>query len=135
MDPAERVVALIRKRRPDWQAGRWNGIGGHREGFELPLDAMVREFEEETSVKTYREQWRKVGVMREVNAWNCHVYTTREAPLNLIQSSTNEVVALHRIEALHELDCMANIQALVHLCRIKPDTPKNTIPQFELVYK
>lgn len=41
------VVALIRKDRPEWQAGFLNGIGGKLEPGEQPHDAMVREFKEE----------------------------------------------------------------------------------------
>ena len=40
-------VALIRKDRPQWQAGFLNGIGGKLEPNEVPHDAMVREFHEE----------------------------------------------------------------------------------------
>lgn len=41
-------VALIRKARPQWQAGLLNGVGGHIEPGEAPMGAMVREFAEET---------------------------------------------------------------------------------------
>lgn len=51
-------VALIRKKKPEWQVGRQNGVGGKIEAGEAPLDAMVREFEEETTVKTDFFQWR-----------------------------------------------------------------------------
>lgn len=44
-------VALIRKNRPEWQAGRLNGIGGHVESGERPEDAMEREFWEETATR------------------------------------------------------------------------------------
>lgn len=50
-------VAMIRKTKPAWQAGRHNGIGGKLEAGETPLNAMVREFQEETSVKTEFHQW------------------------------------------------------------------------------
>lgn len=40
-------VVLINKKRPEWQAGMWNGIGGKIEEGESPYDAMVREFREE----------------------------------------------------------------------------------------
>jgi 8-oxo-dGTP diphosphatase len=43
-------VALIRKERPDWQRGRFNGIGGKIEPGESPSAAMVREFREEAGV-------------------------------------------------------------------------------------
>ncbi len=44
------TVTLIKKNRPEWQAGTWNGVGGHVEPGENPNDAMVREFREETGV-------------------------------------------------------------------------------------
>jgi hypothetical protein len=46
-DDCEKVL-LIEKRRPAWQAGRLNGIGGKIEAGETPAQAMVREFAEET---------------------------------------------------------------------------------------
>lgn len=50
-------VVLIRKARPDWQKGRYNGLGGHRLAGEGPREAMAREFLEEAGVKTDPEQW------------------------------------------------------------------------------
>jgi 8-oxo-dGTP diphosphatase len=41
-------VVLIKKLRPPWQSGLYNGVGGKVEPDELDYDAMVREFEEET---------------------------------------------------------------------------------------
>ena len=46
-------VVLIRKRRPEWQAGKLNGIGGHVEPGETPLAAMAREYLEETGERIF----------------------------------------------------------------------------------
>jgi len=43
-------VALITKNRPDWQRHLKNGIGGHVEKGEASMEAMHREFREETGV-------------------------------------------------------------------------------------
>lgn len=43
-------VTLVRKTHPEWQAGRWNGVGGKLEAGESPLEAMRREFAEECSL-------------------------------------------------------------------------------------
>ena len=43
-------VLLIKKKRPEWQAGHWNGIGGKIEKDETPLDAMNRETLEEVDL-------------------------------------------------------------------------------------
>lgn len=42
-------IALVRKNKPKWQAGRLNGIGGGIEEGEAPHTAMAREWFEETS--------------------------------------------------------------------------------------
>ncbi len=44
---AKNRVLLIEKRRPEWMAGKWNGIGGHIEENETPLQAMTAEAKEE----------------------------------------------------------------------------------------
>lgn len=56
-------LLLIEKNRPEWQKGKLNGIGGKIEEGEKPVDAMVREFEEETGVKTDWRQWEMFAVM------------------------------------------------------------------------
>jgi len=50
-------VWLIQKKRPAWQAGKFNGIGGHIEPNETALQAMIREFGEETNVHTELQNW------------------------------------------------------------------------------
>lgn len=47
-DPDMPAVALIRKNKPAFQKDMWNGIGGKLEQGETSLQAMVREFYEET---------------------------------------------------------------------------------------
>jgi 8-oxo-dGTP diphosphatase len=56
-------VALIQKNRPAWQAGKFNAIGGHIEQFEDGITAMVREFEEETGLKTERRHWKRFAIL------------------------------------------------------------------------
>lgn len=43
-------VLLIEKKRPAWQRGKLNGVGGRIEQNELPYHAMRREFREETGI-------------------------------------------------------------------------------------
>lgn len=52
-------VVLIVKKRPEWQAGQLNGVGGHVEESDLNnFEAMIREFREETGVETTRWEYR-----------------------------------------------------------------------------
>lgn len=50
-------ICLIKKERPSRQEGYYNGIGGKIENDELPIDAMVREYLEETGVYLPKEEW------------------------------------------------------------------------------
>ena len=52
---AQDQVLLIQKQRPAWQSGRLNGVGGHIEDGESPLDAMHREFQEETGLAYHKD--------------------------------------------------------------------------------
>lgn len=52
------AVLLVRKKKPSWQENLYNGVGGKCEGNEAFINAMVREFAEETTVQTKHEDWR-----------------------------------------------------------------------------
>lgn len=56
-------VVLIRKVKPDWQAGKLNGVGGKIERGECSTAAMAREFHEETGVKTEPREWQVFAKM------------------------------------------------------------------------
>lgn len=78
-------VMMVRKAKPIWQAGLLNGVGGkvdHKvtikpsgpeelgysqdtERLETPLEAMVREFFEETGIDTNPNEWRLVLYMND----------------------------------------------------------------------
>ena len=56
-DEKKENVLLIKKLRPQWQLNKLNGIGGKIEPNEPPIDAMIREFEEECGLKTNPDDW------------------------------------------------------------------------------
>ena len=51
------VVLIHKEHGPPCVVGFWNGVGGHVEPGEDPVDAMCREFKEETGYVTGRLQW------------------------------------------------------------------------------
>lgn len=70
-------VLLVKKNKPKWQAGRFNGIGGKREGSESFLDSMVREFREETGVETKHHEWKKIAFLWRHDRFYMHVFVRR----------------------------------------------------------
>lgn len=126
-------VALIRKKRPDWQAGLWNGIGGHRNGNETGAEAMVREFMEETGVKTHEVQWRLAGTMRAESQWRVLVYAMNESLINRVKTTTDEQVQLFSVAGIDDVPSIPNVPALVRLCCM-PKDHTDKIPKFELDY-
>lgn len=48
---------LMRRKKDDWQKGLVSGIGGKVEKGESIMGAMVREFFEETGIRTEPENW------------------------------------------------------------------------------
>jgi len=56
-DPALLRVLLIRKKKPEWQKGLLNGIGGKIKKNESERQAMSREFIEEAGIGIAPREW------------------------------------------------------------------------------
>lgn len=84
-------VLLMRKERPEWQKGQWNGIGGHVEAGELPLQAMRRECREEIGLDI--EEWGHFATFQgddyAVHCFKCYSNRVRQA-----ESKTDEYTEL-----------------------------------------
>ena len=96
-DPAMRNVVLIRKNRPTWQAGLLNGVGGKIEPEEAPLQAMVREFEEETGFRTSKEDWAPTGLVTG-ESFTVHCFKTTSPDYDKVRSMTDEQVRVFSLE-------------------------------------
>jgi len=82
-------VALIKKNRPAWQKDKYNGIGGKIIENEQPIQAMIREFKEETGVEEYGfQEFAKLDFS--TGYVFCYKVNTN---LDLLQSVTDEYVA------------------------------------------
>lgn len=68
---AGNFVLLVEKRKPSWQNGLLNGVGGKMNGYETPLDCMKREFVEETKCD-WPIEWRHFAT--EIEPWDAYVY-------------------------------------------------------------
>lgn len=104
-------VCLIRKNRPEWQAGKVNGVGGKIEGDETPWEAMTREFEEETGMFTDPRDWQHMVTIKwfgdaepsSVSFFRCH-WTRDEFPP--VKSMTDEQIFMRHVEAIATSDDM-----------------------------
>jgi 8-oxo-dGTP diphosphatase len=92
-DAAAERVLLVHKLRPDWQAGKLNGIGGKIEPGEAPIEALVREVSEEAAISTSAAQWRYFGVM-DGPYFRVYCFETRDDRVTQFQSLTDERVEL-----------------------------------------
>jgi 8-oxo-dGTP diphosphatase len=92
-------VALIRKLRPEWQKGLLNGIGGHVESGETRLEAMHREFREETGLEGL--DWHRYMTLYtiEPEAAQIGFFYAIGDPCEA-ESVTDEQIEVHYIEAL-----------------------------------
>lgn len=86
LDPSLERVLLIQKRKPAWQAGKLNEIGGHIEPGETADQAMVREFAEETGLPYAADlHWARFGVLiGEDDSWKVFWYWAVH-PLDIVQ--------------------------------------------------
>lgn len=116
--PDFKKVALIRKNKPEWQAGNLNGIGGKIEPAESSKEAMVREFFEEAAGKTVVDDWSKFATMQN-SAWVVHCYKTT-CTLEDLKTMESEEVVIVDVANIHNEKTISNVPWLV-LMAIDPD--------------
>jgi len=104
-------VALIRKNKPAWQAGKFNAIGGHIEMNERSRVAMVREFSEEAGVVL---PWLDHFVTIAGNWGSVKFYRTFDSfAFNKIESKTDEQIKIFGIEDIPWRECLPNLSWLI----------------------
>lgn len=104
-------VALIEKKKPDWQRGKLNGIGGKMEGDELPLDAMCREFKEETGADVW---WWQPFCVLNFRGGAIHFFQAT-GDIDALESMEAEVVTIVAVADLPELRTIPNLRWLIPL--------------------
>lgn len=111
--PSRRSVVLIRKNRPNWQAGKWNGVGGKIELTDKsPVHAMQREFQEETGVP-FVSNWNHFATLRGANDV-IYVYRTFDESIEHATTVTDEEVGKHFTNDLPR-DVLPNLRFLIPL--------------------
>ena len=104
-------VLLIRKRRPVWQAGKLNGVGGKIESFDAsPLAAMTREFREEAGVEI--ADWQEVLTLTAAE-WHTHFFRGF-GDLSAARAMTDEQLEVHPTRQLPP-DTIPNLRWMIPL--------------------
>ncbi len=104
-------ILLIEKNRPDWQAGKLNGIGGSIKAGESPITAMRREFEEETGLRI--QNWEQSAIMQGPD-WTVFVFYAY-GPVRQATSITDEEVLVVSVNHLPN-HVLPNLHWLIPLC-------------------
>lgn len=116
--PDLKNVAVIQKNRPAWQAGKFNGVGGKVESNEIPIDAMVREFWEETGVATSTLDWQLRIIMRRGDgpkAFCLNIYSCVSPQVFDVATVTDEKVEIMPVAELLNHPVIPNMRWVLPL--------------------
>lgn len=105
-------VLLLKKTRPEWQAGHLNGIGGKCEPNEPPLKCIQREVFEECGLENIF--FEKTGIIAG-DAYIVYVYNARISShlLESAVSKTDEIVSLYDVSDLHNQELLPSVKYLI----------------------
>lgn len=104
-------VALIRKNRPKWQKNKLNGIGGKIELGEIPIDAMVREFREESGIDTGTGMWDEFCILSGAG-WSVNMYRSI-GNIYKLRTVEDEEIELHNVNAVMRAGAVPNLNWLI----------------------
>jgi len=93
-------VALIKKNKPEWQRDRLNGVGGKVELGETPVEAMTREFREETGAHVPELCWDKFCQLQ-TNGVLIHFFRSNLGDGVELRQTTDEHVDWYLVRALN----------------------------------
>ncbi len=117
-EPNEPYVCLIRKRVSEsFQSGKLNAIGGSVEKDETEVQAMVRETEEESGMKTNEADWTLVSKMKFDSSYELTVFATiYQDRYGKAISKTDEQIEWIFPNSLWAYSYVSNLSWLMPLC-------------------
>lgn len=103
-------VALIRKNKPEFHNGMLNAIGGKLEPGEMFMEAMSREFYEETGVLFLKWEY-----FLELNVpnWLVKFYRAFSDDIDKVKTTTDEAVDIYKVNYLSDYLIVPNLRWLV----------------------
>ncbi|MCG8687380.1 MAG: NUDIX hydrolase [Desulfobacterales bacterium] len=107
-------VLLMEKRRPKWQRGFLNGIGGKMEADETPRAAMTRESMEEAGLDL---EWAYRGILRGLNydgrPFECHLFYAYDARVKKFKQMEDEALGLYQTSDIHNHHILNHLNFLI----------------------
>jgi 8-oxo-dGTP diphosphatase len=123
-------VALVKKAKPEWQQGFLNAVGGKIEYQESPLEAMVREFTEETCVTTANSSWKQFCKLTGKDVlgedWTVYFFKSFVKLMHHLQGSLIEPVAWYNVRDLKKV--VPNVRWLIPFALFGEDL---ALPSYE----
>lgn len=119
-------MLMVEKNRPQWQAGKWNGIGGKVEPSDLSIyDAVSREFEEEAGIKTDWSDWTFIAVMHweddimggQANVYVLKTHLAQNKYMSFRTVTDEKILSVNTDDDFWKLKCVSNLKFLVPLVR------------------
>lgn len=107
-------VVLIEKCRPEFMKGTWNGVGGKIEDGETSIQALNREFEEETGLNTSDVNWFMICTLFG-GGWETDFFYGCSSRINEVQTMTDEIVVTCRVDDVWSLPSLPNLKWLMGL--------------------
>lgn len=108
-------VLLVRKSRPEWQAGKYNFPGGKVEDDENVKDCMVRELIEETGIYVPEDRLRSICTIKNNGLWQVEVFAALYSSEYLhAECETDEKPYWARIDELPG-DLVFDVPMLLHM--------------------
>lgn len=107
---------LVEKQRPEWQAGKCNGVGGKIEEGETDHAAMVREFREETGKEV--PTWTRFCTLN--GDWGTlYCFYAVAEDYNKVETVTDEEILLWDLEFIMDpkYAILPNVRWLIQMAR------------------
>jgi 8-oxo-dGTP diphosphatase len=111
------VLLIHKKRGPPGVRGRINGIGGHIEEGEIPIQCQRREFREETGLDIPEDRWVHTVTLGGPNGGGWVVIffktTLTDEEVATFTTAEDEKVALYDVREIPELPVVPNLRWLI----------------------
>ena len=108
--PAYQNIVLIKKKRPEWQNGYLNGVGGKIKKYERSKRAMQREFQEETGVDI--NEWEEFAVLNGSD-YIVHFFKANSFYYLNVKPTTDEKIGIYSVSEIGKLKVIPNLSWLI----------------------